>query len=368
MFGLPSIRLGRIFGIPLEINPTWLIIFALVVVSLATGYFPSEQGVWVNVISAVVTALLFFASIVAHELSHSLVARAGGIKIERVTLFIFGGVAQMENEPASPGREFVMAAAGPAMSLALSAAFFGILIALESASAPGVLTAPVLYLSFINLYVAVFNLLPGFPLDGGRVLRAALWATTGDLLKATRWASRSGQFIGYTMVAAAVIGVLRGAVDLIWMGLIGWFIASLAETGYRQQVAKTRLHSVAVSALMSPSPQTAPGDISVEDLAHDFFLSGHHTRYPVLSDGAIVGLVSLTRAKAISRDAWPHTRVIDIAYTDIARLTVEADTRADEAILRLATDDPGALLVVSEGRLVGILTRSDLIRQLGVAG
>lgn len=366
MFGLPSIRLGRVFGIPLEVNPTWLIIFGLVVVSLTTGYFPSQQGLAVNLISAILTALLFFASVVAHELSHSLVARAGGIKIERVTLFVFGGVAQMEEEPASPGREFAMAIAGPGMSLALAALFFGALIGLEALSAPTVLTAPVLYLSFINFYVAIFNLLPGFPLDGGRVLRAILWAITGDLLKATRWASRSGQFIGYTMVAGAVYGVLQGAIDFIWLGLIGWFIASLAEAGYRQQVAKTKLHRVAVSSLMSPSPQTAPGDINLEQLAHDYFLNGRHSRYPVMSDGAIVGIVSLARAKAIPRDTWSEVRVLDIADTDMARLIVAADSLADEAIVRLASDDPGALLVVSGGRLVGILTRTDLIRQLQV--
>ncbi len=352
------------FGIPLEVNPTWLIIFALVVMSLTTGYFPSEQGLAVNLVSAIITALLFFASVVAHELSHSLVARAGGIKIEKVTLFIFGGVAQMEEEPTSPWREFTMAIAGPGMSVALAALFFGALVTLEALSAPAVLTAPMLYLAFINFYVAAFNLLPGFPLDGGRVLRAGLWAITGDLLKATRWASRSGQLIGYLMVVGAVIGVLQGAVDLIWMGLIGWFIASLAEASYRQQVAKSKLHRVSVGSVMSPGPQLAPGDITLEQLAHDYFLSGRHSRYPVISNGAIVGIVSLARAKTIPRDRWADVSVLEIADTDMGRLTVRVDEPADDAILRLASDDPGALLVVSDGLLVGILTRSDLIRQL----
>lgn len=364
MFGLPSIRIGRVFGIPLEVNPTWLIIFALVVVSLATGYFPAEQGVLVNFVSAAVTALLFFASVVAHEMSHSLVARAGGTKIERVTLFIFGGVAQMEEEPASPGREFVMAVAGPGMSLALAMLFFGALVLSEALSAPSVLTAPLLYLSFINLYVAVFNLLPGFPLDGGRVLRAALWAVTGDLLKATRWASRAGQVIGYLMVAIAVFGVFRGLLDLVWLGLIGWFISSLAETAYRQQVVKSQLHRVPVAALMSPAPEMAPGDISLEQLAHEYFLSRGHSRYPVLLNGAVVGLISLSRAKAVPREQWVDTMVADAADRELDRLLIEADRPADEAVLRLAGDDPGALLAVREGRMVGILTRSDLIRQL----
>ncbi|MBS3957270.1 MAG: site-2 protease family protein, partial [Clostridiales bacterium] len=275
MFNLPSFRLGRLFGIPLEINPTWLIIFVLVSTSLSLSYFPAAfpgRNPWVNVSSGVITTLLFFASIVIHELSHSLVARTGGIKVRKVTLFMFGGVAEMEQEPSSPGRELVMALAGPFASFVLAAMFFMGYVTAVSLGVSNVAWAPLQYLSFINFWVGVFNLLPGFPLDGGRVLRALLWGASGNHLKATLWASRAGQFIGYAMVALAVIGVLQGAFDLIWLGLIGWFIATLAEGSYRQQLLKTTLEGVEVASIMSPDPVVAPGVITLDRLAEEYFL------------------------------------------------------------------------------------------------
>lgn len=366
MFGLPSFRIGRIFGIPLEVNPTWLVVFVLVSVSLGLSYFPAFFD-WPVVLSlgmGVVTALLFFGSIVVHEMSHSLVARAGGLNISRVTLFLFGGVAQMEEEPRSPGREFVMAIAGPGASLLLSGAFFAAYAVLVAVEAPDVLWAPLEYLAAINFSVALFNLLPGFPLDGGRVLRAALWAFTGDVLKATRIASRTGQVIGWLMVGVAVLGVLNGMPNLIWFGLVGWFISSIAEASYRQQLLKSRMSHVPVSAIMTPDPAVVSADITLEQLAHDYFLGGRHTRYPIVKDGAIVGLVSLSQVKRVPREAWATTTVLSVAETDLGRLTVDAADHVDHVLVRLSTDEPGALLVVSKGMVVGIVTRADVIARL----
>ena len=369
MFNLPSVRIGTFFGIPIELNPTWFIIFVLVAASLAFGTFPSvpEFAGWGTagyILAGLVTALLFFASIVFHELSHSLVARSGGLKIERVTLFIFGGVAQMAEEPRTAGREFVMAIAGPAASLVLAGAFLAAETLARLGGLPSWIWGPLAYLAQINLLVGLFNLLPGFPLDGGRVLRSALWAATGDQLRATKWAARSGQFIGYSMVAFAVYGVLRGTLNFIWFGLVGWFIAVLADGAYRQQLAKTRLHATIVSSAMSPTPVVAPGDITLEQLAHDFFLGGRHSRYPVLLNGQVMGLISLSDAKRLPREAWMTTRVADVAFRDMAALTIEAEAPLDAALPRLSTESPGALLVVSAGHLVGILTRADLISRL----
>ena len=366
MFNLPSLKLGRIFGIPVEINPTWLIIFVLVATSLGFSYFPAlfDWDPWLALLMGVITALLFFASIVAHEMSHSLVARAGGIQIRKVTLFLFGGVAQMEEEPQAPGREFVMAIAGPGASLLLSALFYLGFVLVASAGGPDVIWAPLEYLAIINFSVAIFNLLPGFPLDGGRVLRSILWAVTGDLLKATLWASRAGQFIGYLMVGAAVIGVLNGMLNLIWFGLVGWFISVLADSAYKQQQVKSRLSHIPVAAVMTPSPVFAPGEISLEELANDYFLGGRHSRYPVLSEGSVVGLVSLALAKRVARDAWASTLVIDVADRDMQTLLVDADTHVDEVMDRLAGESPGAVLAVRDGRVVGIVTRADLLSRL----
>ena len=245
MLDIPSYRVGRIFGIPIEINASWVVIFALVSLSLGRRLLPVDSrgepraATAVRACSGSLTAFLFFASIVVHELAHALVTRASGGKVDKITLFIFGGVAELTDEPTSPGKEFLMAAAGPAMSLLVSAvvAFVGFAVA-ASSGASWWLWAPLQYLATINFFVGVFNLLPGFPLDGGRVLRAILWGMTGDILKATRWAARSGQLIGWSLVAYAVLGVLGilpGASDAIWLGLIGWFIAWLAGSAYRQQ-------------------------------------------------------------------------------------------------------------------------------------
>lgn len=367
MFNMPSFRLGRLFGIPLEINPTWLIIFVLVALTLSFTYFPGQfpgRAPWVNTVSGVITAILFFASIVVHELSHSLVARTGGIKVEKVTLFVFGGVAQMEEEPAGPGREFFMAIAGPIASLMLAALFYLGYLAMDAVGITDIVWAPFQYLAVINFWVALFNMLPGFPLDGGRVLRAGLWALSGDQLKATRWASRSGQFIGYTMVAFAVLGVLQGSLDFIWFGLIGWFIAMIAEASYRQQLVKATLEGVRVEAIMSPDPVVAPGSITLEQLVEEYFLGGRHSRYPVESAGSIIGLISLSDVKGVPRDEWASTYVAEVADRDLERLLVDADEPAESVFPRLAGPGPGALLVVGDGRLVGVVTRADLVSRV----
>ena len=369
MFSLPSLRIGRFFGIPVEINPTWFIIFALVAASLAFSTYPGDPrfsgwGTAGYLAAGLATALLFFASVVFHELSHSLVAKSGGLKIERVTLFIFGGVAQMSEEPRTPGSELVMAVAGPAASFVLSAVFFGLTVFARALEAPSWLWGPLAYLAGVNLLVAVFNLLPGFPLDGGRVLRAILWAASHDQLKATRWAARSGQVIGYLMVALAVFGVLRGTLDFIWFGLIGWFIATLAESAYQRQLASSRLALFTVREAMSPTPLLAPGEITLEQLAHDYVLGGRHSRYPVILDGKVVGLVSLARAKAVPRAGWETTRVADVADRDLESLVIDIGAPLESALPRLAGESPGALLVLEQGRLVGILTRADLVSVL----
>jgi len=366
LFDVPSLRIGKVFGIPVEVNASWLVIFGLVAFSLARSYFPSipqanGAPVWLTVLVACVTTLLFFLSVLAHELSHSLVVKAEGGNVDRITLFIFGGVAQMDDEPRSPGREFLMAAAGPGMSLVLALLCFVAFVAAVAARTEWWVWAPLRYLSAINLAVGVFNLLPGFPLDGGRVLRSVLWAITGDVLKATRWACAVGQVIGWAMVAWAVLGVLGGRVDLIWFGLIGWFIASLAGQAYRQQVVRSRLEGVSVARVMTASPEYVDGELMLDDLVHRYFLGARHSRYPVIYEGSIVGLVTLPDVKGIDRTDWPYVRTIEVTSRDLAELTVSADAPVESLIPRLAKDRPGALLVVGDGRLIGIVTRADIL-------
>ncbi len=369
MFDIPSYRVGKLFGIPLEVNLSWIVIFALVSLSLGAGYYPSipEASGAPRILLALVgilSALFFFASIVVHELAHSLVTRAAGGHVEKITLFIFGGVSELTDEPISPSREFLMAAAGPAMSIVIALLCFGGYALTATRGFPWYVWAPLQYLAAINFFVGVFNLLPGFPLDGGRVLRSILWGITGDILKATRWATLSGQTIGWSLVGYAVLAVLHivpGSTDVVWLGLVGWFIVWLAGASYQQQVVRSRLSGVTVGSIMTPSPRTVPGDVTVEDLLHEHVLGGHHSRYPVLFEGAVHGLVSLDDIRAVARPDWPFVRVIDVANRDLGSITVPSDAHVDSVLARLTSNKPGALLVVEGGRLAGIVTRTDII-------
>lgn len=371
MFNLPSVRVGRFFGIPIELNVSWFIVFVLVAVLLSFNYFPSlfpGRPLVVDITSGVITALLFFVSVVLHELTHSLVARAGGIRIAKITLFVFGGVAQMDEEPRTPGREAVMAAAGPAMSLLLAGVFWFATVGLKATGASNVLWAPVEYLAMINLAVAIFNLMPGFPLDGGRVLRAAVWGVTGDLLRATRYASMAGQGIGYVLVALSVWGILvLQQFGFVWLGLIGWFIAGIARNSYQQQVMASRLADFTVGSVMSSPPVVVPGDLTLEQLAHDYFLGQRHSRYPVREGDRIVGLITLAEAKSIPRDRWGSTRVLDVADRDMSRLAVSPQQPLQDVLPLLGPEEPGALLAMADGRIEGIVTRSDVIQRLRVS-
>lgn len=369
MFDLPSFRIGSIFGVPIEVNASWFIIFGLLVFALATSMFPevavaAAAPIWLRVATAMGTALLFFGSILAHELSHSFVVRAQGGRVDRITLFIFGGVARMDSEPETPWREFLMAAAGPAMSIIL-AVLFGAAFSLSKVmGAPWWMWVPLEYLAGVNFFVGVFNLLPGFPLDGGRILRSVMWGVTHDLLKATKWASRAGQAIGWLMVAVAVSGVLQGETDLIWLGLVGWFVASLAADSYRQQLLRSRLTGTRVRDLMTAKPQSVSGELSLDRLVHDHFLGAPHSRYPVLYGGEVVGLVTLDDVKTVARDEWPFVTTLEIANRDVSHFVVDADAPADTAAAMLAAGRPGALLVSDGGRLAGIVTRADIIELL----
>ena len=358
-------RLGKIFGIPLEIDASWFFIFFLVASTLTTSYFPSalpDRAPIQYVALGFVTALVFFGSLVLHELAHSVVARAGGLRITKVTLFMFGGVSQMEAEPRSPGHEFLVAIAGPLTSVVLAGVFWGGHLLLRASGAPDVVRVPLEYLAFINVSLALFNLLPGFPLDGGRVLRALIWTLTKDLLKATKWASRAGQALGTLFIAIAVLGVLAGTFDFVWFAVMGWFLTSLAAGAYQQQLMRAALADVPLKRIMSSPAVLAPADITLEEMAHSYFLGGRHTRYPVVDEGKVIGLIDIDRANEIPRAEWPIVTVADVASRDLGEVVAAPDTSVDAVLPRLEAEGPGAILVVEGGRLAGIVTRSDVIR------
>jgi Zn-dependent protease/CBS domain-containing protein len=374
VFGLPSMRIGRFFGIPVELNLSWVLIFLLIAGTLSFAYFPSvpafrELPFAASIAAGVITALLFFGSVLLHELSHSLVARALGIRIERVTLFLFGGVAQMGEEPSTPRDEFAMAIAGPAMSILLAAVFFALWIGSYVAGLSADLWAPLQYLSLINLALGLFNMLPGFPLDGGRVLRAALWWATGDLLKATRWATWAGQFWGWLFIIVAVFGLLgilpvSSAFDFLWMGVLGWFLVVLAGASWRQQLLQSRLGGVTVDSIASRPAVVVPGDATVEAIVVEHIIGGRHSKYPVATAERLVGILSLNHAKAVRREDWATTTAAQLAEGDLRTIVVPFSATIEDALQRLSPEHPGMLVVERDGMLDGVVTRHDVLAEL----
>jgi len=379
-------RIGRIFGIDIRIDWSWLLIFLLVIWSLSST-FGQLHPQWQPLLRwgiAVLSAVLFFASVLAHELAHSLVARTRGMPVRSITLFLFGGVSNIQREPESARAEFLMAIVGPLTSLAIG----GILLVIASVAlaAAGVgmgnpadmigqlgpLMTIVLWLGSVNLILGIFNLVPGFPLDGGRVLRSLLWAITDDLRRATRWASWAGQGIAWLMIGsgiAMVFGVRipffgSGVVNGLWLAFIGWFLNSASARSYQRVVVRDLLDDVPVTRVMRSNPPTVRPDISVDTLVHDHIMGTDEQSFPVVDGGKLVGLVTLEDVRSASQDQWGSLSVRDIMTPAEQLVTMDADEDAAEAMDRLSGRDVRQLPVMREGQLAGMVRRRDLIRWL----
>jgi Zn-dependent protease/CBS domain-containing protein len=386
-FRQQGLNLGRLFGIEVRADWSLLIIFVLILFSLGAGLFPARHPDWGPAavwLTAGAAAVAFFASVLLHELSHALVGRANGIEVRRITLFMFGGMAHMENEPPSWRAELAMSLVGPLTSLALGFLFLGLarLVAgpLElDPEDPGRFFAglgPVASLLFwlgpINILLAVFNLVPGFPLDGGRVLRAALWGATGDLLRATRWASAGGQFFAWVLIASGFLMLLgipvpffgRGLVGGLWLMLIGWFLNNAAQLSYRQLLVKRWLGDLPVSRLMWTGPERLAPELTVRAVADDYLRPGAERTHLVEEDEKLLGLVSLGDLLRVPRERWDFTPIERI-MTPAARLvTVPPETNAVDALELLGRHNLNQLPVVERGRAVGLVRREDILRWL----
>lgn len=364
-----SIRIGSILGISIEINFTWFIIFALVTLSLATAYFPQqfpELPTTTNFILGVITSIFFFGSVIFHELFHSIVAKLNNIPIKKITLFIFGGVAQMSQEPSSPGVEFRMAVAGPLSSLGLAFVFGLVWLLARSLGLSVFIIAPAQYLSWINALLAVFNLLPGFPLDGGRVLRAGLWSWLKDITAATRIASRVGEGFAYLLIFIGFLGVLRGQWGLGWFILIGWFLQQAAQSSYQHLIFERSLSNVKVADIMTREVETVDPDISLDRLVDEYFLKFKFGRFPVVSDGQLLGIITLHDIKEVPREEWAFKTAKDILTPLEKTMTVGPQDEAVQVLTRMAQSEVGHLLVVENNSLVGLVTRSDIIRLIKI--
>lgn len=379
-------KIGRIFGIEIRVDWSWLFIFALVSWNLAF-VFGQIHGDWSVVLRwgmALVAALLFFASVLAHELAHSLVARARGMSVRNITLFLFGGVSNIQREPPSAITEFLMAIVGPLTSVVL-----GIILALIAAfsvgpvgnaiadpqqmmSQLGPVTTLLLWLGSVNVMVGLFNMIPGFPLDGGRVVRSILWAITDDLRQSTRWAAWLGQGIAWLLILtgiAMVFGVQvpvlgSGLINGLWLAFIGWFLNSSARQSYRQVVVHDVLEDVPVERMMHRNPVSVSPGTSVESLVHDHIMKSDDYGFPVLDESQIVGMVTLDDVRSVERDNWSTTTVRDIMTPVEDLAIVSPDEEAAEALDILQQRDVRQLPVMRDGKLAGILRRRDIIRYL----
>lgn len=361
-----NISLGKVFNIPLRLHYTWFIIFTLVTYQLvryAVGQtYPIEQGV----ILGILTSVLFFASIVTHELAHSIVAIRNSIPVREITLFVFGGVSQITKEATNPKAEFTVAVVGPLTSLALAGIFYGLHLLLEGT--PQKLAASLMqWLALINVILAVFNSIPGFPLDGGRILRALVWQRTRDYRKATRIAARVGQVIAYAFIAGgfAIIFVIR---DLwftgLWFILIGWFLHDAARASYQQVLLRDALIGVAARQVTDYGCPFVSSDMSIEDVVQRYILPTGRNCLLVVRGTDLQGMVTLQQIKRLPRARWPMTAVQDI-MTPPGRLRV---AHADQDVLSVLQEMEGEsanhIPVMEEGRPIGVINREELLRFL----
>ena len=365
-----NFRLFKAFGIPVEINVSWFIIFGLVSWSLVNGYFPAnypDLSVAAYWAMGLVAALLLFVSVLLHELGHSYVAKTHGVPIRRITLFLFGGVSQLSKESPDPRTECMIAIAGPGVSYALMAIFF-VAYAVVSRGSTSPTVAPVLkYLAYVNGILGTFNLIPGFPLDGGRLLRAFIWKVTGDLQRSTFIASRVGGFIGFAFIALGFFSVFTGRFIFgLWMVLIGFFLRQAAEASYLHVVVTKSLKGVKVGDIMKADVVTVPEGITIQDLIDDYFFKYHYDCFPVTSAGKLKGLITLDDMRHIPRGKWGETVVSDVMDTEVDSFKVSPNDDAAELLRRVVRDRCGKMPVVDGDRVVGIITRKDIMEALRI--
>lgn len=371
MFDLPSIRIGRVFGIPLELNVSWFVVFAVVSGILTFSYFPTEfpgRPLYVDALSGIAGALLFFGSIVVHEFSHSLVARRGGIGVDRVTLFMFGGVSQLSEEPRGPGRELAMAVAGPLLSVVLAIAFTVVSSALRDAGVSNVWWAVLGYLALVNATIAVFNFLPGYPLDGGRVLRAYLWWATGDRLKATRLASGAGQALGLAIAAGAALGVVTQGWEWIWLLLLGLFLRQLAASSMREQAVRLALAAVRAGDVMDAPALVLSPSQPVSLALPAALATPPGSPIAVAEAGRLVAVTDATTLARVMASAGPEAPVSAAVRLVSAAGLVDAGSSLETAARALQAGGEHGLLVVRRGRVAGVLTPEAVARTAASAG
>jgi len=363
-----TIPMGRVLGIPLELDYSWFLVFALLTWALAVGHYPAEFKGWpasLYWIMGAVTAVLLFVSVVLHELGHSVVARRYKIPVRRITLFIFGGVSQIEAEAATAGADFRIAVAGPLVSLAL-AALFTILQPAVAGVSP--LLALTRYLAYINLALGLFNLIPGFPLDGGRGLRAGVWGLTGDFHRATRIAVSVGRGFAFVFIFVGVWQIFGGnVVGGLWIVFIGWFLESAAVAQTQQVVLQDLLTGHTVAEAMSRELIAVPADVTLQQLVDQHILTSGRRSFLVQRDQAVLGLLTLHHVVQIPRAQWGATTAAQAMIPAARMRSARPDTELRAALEAMDRDGVSQLPVMVADHAVGILRREDILSFLRAA-
>jgi Zn-dependent protease/CBS domain-containing protein len=365
----PTFEVGRIAGIRIGINWSWLVVFALIAWSLATAVFPDQNpglsdGTYVAM--AVVAAVVFFVSLTAHELGHALQARRDGMEIDGITLWLFGGVARFRGMFPSAGAEFRIAVAGPAVSLVLGVAF---LLASRLSGLPEALDGVLFWLGTINLILLVFNLLPALPLDGGRVLRSVIWWLRGDFASATRISASIGRGFGFAFIAGGIgMAIFADAVGGLWLAFIGWFLLSAASSEARFLAVRDALGGLRVRDLMVRDPATVPAELSLGRFMDDVVWAERYTTYPVVEDGQAVGLLPFRRVAEVPRREWDDRPVRECMVPRDEVTLLEEDEPLVDALAELSEGIGRGLVVDPGGRLIGFLSITDLARALEMGG
>lgn len=369
MFG-KSIRIFSLFGFDVKIDISWLVLAFLITWSLAQGLFPYyfkdlSPGTywWMGIFGA----LGLFFSIIFHELSHSLIARNFGLPIKGITLFIFGGVAHMEEEPSSAKAEFMMAIAGPVSSIILGIALYALRTAGRIGNWPVPVTGVIGYLAIINWILAGFNLLPAFPLDGGRVLRSILWKWKQNIGWATRISSRIGSLFGFLLIAMGVIQFFSGnLIGGIWWFMIGLFLQNAARMSYQQLITRRALEGESVKSLMITDPVTVPPTITIKELVEDYIYKHHYKMFPVVDADKLIGCITTRQIRQVPKEEWQSKRISEIANTCSAENTIHPDTDVVKVLSLMNRTRNSRLMVIEGDRLLGIIALKDIMNFLSI--
>jgi Zn-dependent protease len=367
-----GIPIGKAFGISLRLHYSWFLIFALVTWALAGSYFPSVYPTWslsARIGAGLITSVLFFGSVLAHELMHSIVSQRQGIPVQSITLFLFGGVSQITSEPKQPRDEFRMAIVGPLSSLVLGGIFFGIYFGWRNVDtfAAQFVTGIAYWLGLINLVLGIFNLIPGFPLDGGRVLRSLIWWRSRNLKGATRIASNVGRAVGFILIFIGIWFIFTGNwVNGIWLALIGWFLESAAVGSYQQLLMQEMLRGHVASEIMSGDCVVVPPDMTIDQLVNGNILTSGRRCFPVGSGSEIMGLMTLHNVKEVPRDQWT-TETVKEAMTPFDKLRWVKPDEELASVLRILTEDNiNQVPVVEDNKIVGMVSRENLLNFVNI--